>query len=207
MILARTDLKTSELKLSNPRTGHFVTNVEYPTDFGTITVLRGWASVDAKIRGRQLRFISTHLEADSETSAWPRRSRSSPDRPTEPPGRLHGRRQLNANGDATSAAYFAFIRAGFADAWFEAHPGRSSRPAATRRSRQSGLSFFGRRRRPHRPASVPGRGRLPGSRREPLRDEPRGSGLERKHSDLALRPRGSGCGVPDSPVAWAEISR
>ena len=125
VILARTDCKPSEITLSNPQTGHFVTNVEYPTDFGTITVLRGWASVDATIRGRQFRFVSTHLEADSEDVrvAQALEIISGPAN-TSLPVVFVADSNSNANGDATSAAYFAFLGAGFADAWVAAHPGR-----------------------------------------------------------------------------------
>lgn len=124
VILARTDLKTSELKLSNPRTGHFVTNVVFETAFGTVTVLRGWASVDAKVRGKSFRFISTHLEADSEEVrvAQALEIIAGPASTTLPVV-FAADSNSNANGGATADAYFAFLGAGFVDAWLEAHPG------------------------------------------------------------------------------------
>lgn len=129
VILARTDLKTSELKLSNPRSGHFVNNVEFPVGDGTLTVLRGWASIDAKVRGKSFRFVTTHLEADSpdirnlqalEVIAGPAN--------TTLPVVLVADANSNANGNSEgtlfdSAAYDLFIGHGFTDAWFEAHPG------------------------------------------------------------------------------------
>lgn len=126
VILARTDLKTSELKLSNPQTGHFVTNLEFPVppDF-TFVVQRGWASVDAKVRGKSLRFVTTHLEADSEEvrEAQAIEIVVGPAN-TSLPVVLVADANSNANGDATTPAYSSFIDAGFADAWFEAHPGQ-----------------------------------------------------------------------------------
>jgi endonuclease/exonuclease/phosphatase family metal-dependent hydrolase len=124
VILARTDCGPSDLTLSNPQTGHFVTNVEYPTDFGTLTVLRGWASVDATVRGRQFRFVSTHLEADSEDVrvAQALEIITGPAN-TSLPVVFVADSNSNANGDSTSGAYFAFLGAGFADAWAAAHPG------------------------------------------------------------------------------------
>ena len=62
-ILARTDLKTADLKLSNLQTGYYKNYLSYPTVIGTITFPRQWASVDVKIRGKEFRFVTTHLEA------------------------------------------------------------------------------------------------------------------------------------------------
>jgi endonuclease/exonuclease/phosphatase family metal-dependent hydrolase len=65
VILARADLKTAELALSNPLAGSFAVNCGIPTRFGpTIPIRRGWVSVDATVRDRRFRFISTHLDGD-----------------------------------------------------------------------------------------------------------------------------------------------
>jgi endonuclease/exonuclease/phosphatase family metal-dependent hydrolase len=129
VILTRTDLKTSELKLSNPQGGHFANNVEYPVGEGSLVVLRSWVSVDAKVRGKSFRFLSTHLEADDpeirnlqamEVICGPAN--------TNLPVVLAADANSNANGDSgstlyDSAAYDLFIGHGFTDTWFEAHPG------------------------------------------------------------------------------------
>ncbi len=60
VILARTDLKKSELKLSNVRSGIYETTI---TPLPGFEVVNGWLSVDAKIRGKKLRFFATHLES------------------------------------------------------------------------------------------------------------------------------------------------
>jgi endonuclease/exonuclease/phosphatase family metal-dependent hydrolase len=120
VILARTDLE-----LSNPQTGHFATNIEIPIspDF-TFVVLRGWASVDAHVRDKTFRFVTTHLEADSELvrEAQAIEILLGPTN-TDLPVILVADANSNANGDATSAAYASWIGAGFTDAWFQAHPG------------------------------------------------------------------------------------
>ena len=66
VILARTDLKTAELMLSNPMAANFETAATIPdTPIGTITIPRGWTSVDVKLRGKEFRLVNTHLEVAS----------------------------------------------------------------------------------------------------------------------------------------------
>ncbi len=78
VILARADLPVSQLKLTNPRAAEFgsyprlvaaVPN-EMPVTLDvpglgsqTVSIERGWASVDAKVRGKSFRFVDSHLEA------------------------------------------------------------------------------------------------------------------------------------------------
>ena len=125
VILARTDLQVSQLKLSNFRTGHFETNIEIPiSETETFVLLRGWASVDAKVRGKSFRFVTTHLEADSEAvrEAQALEILAGP-AVTELPVVFVADANSNANGDSTTPAYSAFIGDGFTDPWLEAHPG------------------------------------------------------------------------------------
>jgi endonuclease/exonuclease/phosphatase family metal-dependent hydrolase len=119
VILAR---RTTELELSNAQTGHFVTNVVFP-DLG-IVVQRGWASVDASLRGRDFRFVTTHLEADDESVRVAQAGEilAGP-AGTGMPVILVADANSNANGDSTSAAYNLFLSQNFVDAWFAANPG------------------------------------------------------------------------------------
>jgi endonuclease/exonuclease/phosphatase family metal-dependent hydrolase len=124
-ILARTDLPVSELKLSNAQTGHFVTNIEFPiSETENFVLLRGWASVDVKVRGKSFRFLTTHLEADSEEvrEAQALEILAGP-ADTKLPVVFVADANSNANGDSTTPAYSAFIGDGFVDPWVEAHPG------------------------------------------------------------------------------------
>jgi endonuclease/exonuclease/phosphatase family metal-dependent hydrolase len=132
VILARTDLHVSDLKLSNPQTGHFVTNLEFEVspDF-TFVEQRGWASVDAKVRGKTLRFITTHLESvfpGPVDISEPIREAQAIEillgpADTSLPVVLVADANSNANGDQTTPAYASWIGAGFADAWLLARPG------------------------------------------------------------------------------------
>jgi endonuclease/exonuclease/phosphatase family metal-dependent hydrolase len=129
VILARTDLQTSELKLSNPQSGNFETNIEIPiASDGTFVLLRGWAAVDAKVRGKSFRFVTTHLESDLESDSERVREYQAAEilagpADTSLPVLLVGDLNSNANGDSSTPAYSTFIGSGFVDGWLEANPG------------------------------------------------------------------------------------
>jgi endonuclease/exonuclease/phosphatase family metal-dependent hydrolase len=128
VILARADAKTSELKLSNIQTGHFVTNVVFPIPGGFFTLLRGWASVDAKVRGETFHFVTTHLESDVP----PVRAAQAIELVTGPantklPVLLAGDFNSDADGSVSPEAYGILLGAHFLDAWRETHPGDTSR--------------------------------------------------------------------------------
>jgi endonuclease/exonuclease/phosphatase family metal-dependent hydrolase len=59
VILARIDLPPGHLYTFNPQAGNFSVLLPLPLGF---PVLRGWCSIDVLVRGRQFRFINTHLE-------------------------------------------------------------------------------------------------------------------------------------------------
>src|SRR5262245_43977788 len=66
VVLARTDLSVSSLKILDVQKHLFNTNLTFTNPvLGTVTVPRGWIWVDAKIRGKSFRFITTHLESFS----------------------------------------------------------------------------------------------------------------------------------------------
>ncbi|MDB5323758.1 MAG: Endonuclease/exonuclease/phosphatase [Phycisphaerales bacterium] len=121
-ILARTDLKTSELKLSDPLAGHFAFNAVLPLPSGPFTIQRGYAQVDAKVRGKSFRFISAHLDSDFE-----------PVRQVQAGELLAGPAQtnlpvvllgdFNAPADGTSPTYTGLVAAGLTDSWTATHAG------------------------------------------------------------------------------------
>ncbi len=130
VILARTDLPTSRLKLSNIQTGQYIARVIFPLPDGSqIEIPRQWASVDAKIRGKSFRFITTHLES-LDPPMYPLNVRyyqaqellTGP-AATELPVVVVG--DLNSEpGDLGDAAHL-LIEAGFVDSWQAAFPGQT----------------------------------------------------------------------------------
>jgi hypothetical protein len=60
-VLARTDLATDQLKLSNAQAGRFQNAGSVPTLAGSVRINGSWLSVDAKVRGKTIRFITAHL--------------------------------------------------------------------------------------------------------------------------------------------------
>jgi hypothetical protein len=55
--------RASKLKLGKKRRGHFQTRYEPNVGGIVIPVDRGWASVEARLKGKRFRFVDTHLEA------------------------------------------------------------------------------------------------------------------------------------------------
>lgn len=130
VILARTDLSPSKLKLSNPQTGNYAAQVFLPTPLGLLPFPRQWASIDAKVRGKQFRFVSTHLESVDEApfaSVRPLQaaellaSPTSPLNTTRHPVVLVG--DFNSEVTDPGDAAHQFLAAGFADAWAVAGTG------------------------------------------------------------------------------------
>jgi endonuclease/exonuclease/phosphatase family metal-dependent hydrolase len=61
VILRRVD---ADVSVSNPRSAHFDNLLTVPILTSSVTIVRGWTSVDARVRGsRTFRFVNTHLEA------------------------------------------------------------------------------------------------------------------------------------------------
>ncbi|HEV8682367.1 MAG TPA: endonuclease/exonuclease/phosphatase family protein [Actinomycetota bacterium] len=121
VILARSDLPTSELNLSNPTSQTFQAKLPLTIGGQQILVPRGWSSVDVKFRGKSYRFVNTHLEAFARAIRVPQAHELIGWMAGSPlPVVLAG--DLNTlRGDAADA-YALFIAAGFVDGWVEAMP-------------------------------------------------------------------------------------
>jgi hypothetical protein len=55
--------RASKVKLGKKRRGHYQTRYEPNVGGLVIPVDRGWASVEARLKGKRFRFVDTHLEA------------------------------------------------------------------------------------------------------------------------------------------------
>ena len=122
LILARTDLPKSQLKVSNAAKGSYATNLQFPSPAGTVTIQRGWVSVDAKVRGKTVRFIDTHIEPFNEQVQRAQAAEivAGPAK-TNLPVILAG--DLNTAADGSTTMTYADLKtAGFADAWSEVRP-------------------------------------------------------------------------------------
>jgi endonuclease/exonuclease/phosphatase family metal-dependent hydrolase len=129
VILARTDLKQSELALSNVKSGIYLAKIAPLPGFPE--ELNGWISLDAKIRGKSLRFFSTHLESPiSQTDDTQVRQGQELIEilgQSALPVLLAGDFNSDARGltpglDRTPTAAM-IVEAGYADAWQTLHPG------------------------------------------------------------------------------------
>jgi endonuclease/exonuclease/phosphatase family metal-dependent hydrolase len=126
-ILARTDLPAAALKLSNPQAHTYATLLSFTSPvLGEITVPRSWLSVDAKVRGKMFRFITTHLEAyNAQVQTAQAMELISGPADTSLPVVMAGDFNSDANGvgpDLTET-YGDLIDAGFQDVWAALYPG------------------------------------------------------------------------------------
>jgi hypothetical protein len=123
-ILVRGDLPRGHLRVSQPQSGNFAAVIQIP---GTgLEVERGWCSVDVAMRGRNFRFICTHLETEvvpqlqvlqvQELLAGPANTRL--------PVILAGDFNADSLGRDGSIAYPLLPAAGFVDTWAKLHPNR-----------------------------------------------------------------------------------
>ncbi|MBZ5498046.1 MAG: endonuclease/exonuclease/phosphatase family protein [Acidobacteriia bacterium] len=131
VVLARTDLKQSELDLSNVQKHLFEHTLIVPLGQLSVTSLHGWISVDAKIRGKSVRFGCTHLESTYPDTPFEVQAKGiQADQAAELieamnadelPVILAGDFNSDASGldigpDQTST-YVDILRAGYTDAW------------------------------------------------------------------------------------------
>jgi endonuclease/exonuclease/phosphatase family metal-dependent hydrolase len=126
VILARTDVSSSKLQLSNKQTGNYATYASLPIGQTgqSIKLLRGWGSVDVTLRGQKFRFINTHLEQEGQLNAIQvaqgNEILNGPANTTLPVI-LAGDFNSRADGTGTPT-YSNLIGAGFKDAWSATHP-------------------------------------------------------------------------------------
>jgi endonuclease/exonuclease/phosphatase family metal-dependent hydrolase len=128
VVLARTDLNPSELILSNIQAEHFATNLMFITPIlGPLTIPRGWISVDGKVRGKNFRFVTTHLESFHPGIQAVQASElmQGPCNTTLPVILAGDLNTDSASGDpAQNAGYQIILSSGFSDVWSLLHQGQ-----------------------------------------------------------------------------------
>ncbi len=124
VVLARTDLQTSRLKVEGVEARHFDTNITLfnPLLGGEpLTILRGWVAVDAKLRGKTYRFVNAHLESFSPLVQFVQANELLQTAgATGMPVVLAG--DFNSDAEGGAPTYQLLLSAGFIDAWEATRP-------------------------------------------------------------------------------------
>jgi endonuclease/exonuclease/phosphatase family metal-dependent hydrolase len=120
VILARTDLPPGQFQTVNPLVGNFQARLPLPIG---VSVLRGWCSIDVRVRDQQFRLINTHLEdrlpalAPNIQLAQAAELLAGPAK-TSLPVILAGDFNSDANGNYSSETYSLLTTSGaFHDIW------------------------------------------------------------------------------------------
>jgi endonuclease/exonuclease/phosphatase family metal-dependent hydrolase len=123
-ILVRREHLVGNSRLSNNKVQRYLAGLSVPTALGvTFTIPRGWASLDLTVRGRKIRFVSTHLDTFPSVSLPQMRellasAAGDGTLPVVLSGDFNARADLAT--DPTHPTYKAAIDAGFTDAWLKA---------------------------------------------------------------------------------------
>jgi len=125
VVLMRTDLPTSQLKIEEVQGRYFDAILNFPIGGQDIPFTRGWISVDAKLRGKNYRFVTTHLETFvNEYQAAQAQELLYGPLNTYLPTILAG--DLNSDANAPSfkngPAFGILLNGGFVDIWSALHP-------------------------------------------------------------------------------------
>lgn len=118
-IIVRSDLPTSDLKVSNPMSNNYQAKLPVTVGGQPLLVPRGWSSIDVKFRGKSYRFVDTHLEAYSSLIRNAQAVELVGVLSQSPlPVVLVG--DINSQPTDVTGPYGMLAAAGFADSWTEA---------------------------------------------------------------------------------------
>lgn len=124
VILARTDLPISRLRVLSSDGGLFDAALELPVLGQPLRVERGWTSVDVKVRGKVVRFVNTHFEAfDPGEVVRVAQAQELLAGPLATPLLVVLVGDINSDAEGDGLAYGVLHSAGFADAWSAAPAG------------------------------------------------------------------------------------
>lgn len=127
VMLARTDLPSSEFALSNVQQGIYQAQWSFGNPvLGTIPIPRGWMTVDVQMGQAQFRFVNTHLESPPAPSDFQVAQATELMQMLSTAGMpviLLGDFNANAEpGKDHSSTTDIILEAGFVDAWHTLHP-------------------------------------------------------------------------------------
>lgn len=126
VVLARTDLPISQLKMEHVTQQHFTSTLVFTILGQMISVPRGWIAVDVKLRGKPYRLVDTHLESiDYAVQAAQALELVNGPTIADVPVVLAG--DINSDAESSdpvlSASYHILLSAGLLDFWPIIHPG------------------------------------------------------------------------------------
>lgn len=125
VVLARTDLSTSDFKAFGVAMQHYSVNLPFTVAGQTIPFLRGWISLRVKVSGKEYKFVTTHLETFSpDIQAAQTNELVSGPLSTDLPVILAGDLNSDANQPSwdNGPAFSILEAAGFGDVWSRLHP-------------------------------------------------------------------------------------
>jgi endonuclease/exonuclease/phosphatase family metal-dependent hydrolase len=125
VILVNND--TSGLTWSNPQSGRYATQQAIESPVGPLSFDRGWASIDAKLKGQPFGFVDTHLETEES----PLVQEAQADEFLAGPGKggtIVATGDFNSASDGSTTTSYAQLTAPgkFRDAWDEEQLGPGS---------------------------------------------------------------------------------
>jgi hypothetical protein len=122
VVLAKVE---DDLTLSNENSAAYASNLVVPTIGGPIAFTHSWISVDATLKGKTFRFISTQLDGDVSYYRFAQSNEllSGPAN-TSLPVVLVGDLNSDAAEVGPFSAYANLIGAGFADTWLQVNPSK-----------------------------------------------------------------------------------
>lgn len=118
---------TPGLSWSNPQSGRYATQQAIESPVGPLSFDRGWASIDAKLKGLPFRFVDTHLETEES----PLVQQAQADEFLAGPGKggtIVATGDFNSASDGSTTTSYAQLTAPgkFRDAWDEEQLGPGS---------------------------------------------------------------------------------
>lgn len=106
------------LSVSNPQSALYDAQAVLDTPVGPLSFSRGWVSVDATLRGRNFRFVNTHLETEDFPAVQEAQAAEFLAGPGRGPGAVIAVGDFNSAADGSTTASYGMLTASyFADAW------------------------------------------------------------------------------------------